>query len=243
METPTTAIVPPDQHGADLIRDIRETALRQSTDLKPIVLIGLPRWAALRLGRARAKELGKTLNQAHAESLRDDPRKQAPHAILWLPCDGHPNGGLFLFCHRGYEAGLLMGWRNYRPIGFPRAFSEFPDPLCPWRSDQERWIKNDTVARKEYNALLREVSKLTRTTPAFVQPCDPLLAIIQHSTQEAVADVTSAIAEDAPKTFEIVTERGGKAVEHSVAVGDKIQFAPNDEPVDSPFNPHPNNLL
>jgi len=176
---------PENQHGANLIREIRETALAHSTELKPITLVGLPRWAALWLGRARAKELGKPLNQAHAESLREDANRQTPHAILWLPCDGHPNGGLFVFCHRGYEAGVLIGWRNYRPIGFPRTFSEYPDALCPWRSDQVRWIKNETVARKEYNGLLREISKLTRTQPAFVQPCEPLMAIIQNATQEA----------------------------------------------------------
>lgn len=196
----TTTTTP--QLGADLIRDIRETALRQSTELKPITLVGAPRWAALWLGRARAKELGKPLNQAHADSLREDVKRQTPHAILWLPCDGHPHGGLFVFCHRGYEAGVLVGWRNYRPVGFPRSFSEFPEPLCPWRSDQEHWINLPSVAAKEYNRLLREISKLTRTTPAFVQPCDPLLAIIQ----EAAAKV-----------------------------------AEMEEPVDSPFQPHPNN--
>lgn len=205
-----TMTTPDQNHGANMIREIRETALRQSTELKPIVLVGLPRWAALWLGRARAKELGKALNQAHAESLRDDIKKQVPHAILWLPCDGHPNGGLFVFCHRAFEAGLLMGWSDYHAIGWPRTFSEYPDALCPWRSDQEHWIKNSTVARKEFNGLLRSISKLTRTQPAFVQPCEPLLAIIQNATQEAVAAAT-------PET-------------------------PNDEPIDSPFNPHPNIL-
>lgn len=199
MDTTTT----PDQHGTELIRDIRETALRQSTEMKPIVLVGLPRWAALRLGRARAKELGTSLNQAHAESLRDDPRKQVPHALLWLPCDGHANGGLFVFCHRSFEAGLLMGWSDYRPIGWPRTFSEYPDALCPWRSDQERWIKNETVAKQEFHRLLRSISKLTRRQPAFVQPCDSLLAIIQHSTQEAVAEVTPEPAESTPQPAEL----------------------------------------
>lgn len=178
---PNMATTTPDQHGADLIRDIRDTALRQSTEKKPIVLVGLPRWAALRLGRARAKELGMSLNQAHAESLRDDPKKRVPHAVLWLPCDGHANGGLFVFCHRSFEAGLLMGWSDYRPIGWPRSFSEFPAPLCPWRSDQERWQNNESVAKREYNSLLRAISKLTRKQPAFVQPSAPLLAIIQAS--------------------------------------------------------------
>lgn len=202
METTTT----PDQHGADLIRDIRETAMRLSTEMKPIVLVGLPRWAALRLGRARAKELGKPLNQAHAEWLRDMPQ-HPPERVLWLPCDGHANGGLFLFCHRSYGAGVLIGWRDYRPIGWnftpARTFSEYPDALCPWRSDQERWLHLQSVAKQEHNRLLRAVSKLTRTTPAFVQPCDSLLAIIQHSTQEAVADVTPEPAESNPQPDEL----------------------------------------
>ena len=202
----TTTSTP--QHGADLIRDLRETALRQSTELKPITLVGVPRWAALWLGRARAKELGKPLNKAHAEWLRDLP-EHPDERILWLPCDGHPNGGLFIFCHRGYQAGVLIGWSNYRPIGFARTFSEFPDPLCPWRSDQARWINIEPVRVKECRKLEREIFTLTRTTPAFVQPCDPLLAIIQ----EAAAKV----AEVEPP-------------------------APNEEPVDSPFQPHPNNL-
>lgn len=40
-------------------------------------------------------------------------------------------------------------------------------------------MKNATVARREYDKLLRDLSKLTRTQPAFVQPCEPLMAIIQ----------------------------------------------------------------
>jgi len=199
MDTTTT----PDQHGADLIRDIRETAMRLSTEMKPIVLVGLPRWAALRLGRARAKELGTSLNQAHAESLRDDPKKQIPHAVLWLPCDGHANGGFFVFCHRSFEAGLLMGWSAYRPIGWPRTFVEYPDALCPWRSDQQHWQNCEPIAIREFQRLLSGIAKVTRRQPAFVQPCDSLLAIIQHSTQEAIADVTPEPAESNPQPDEL----------------------------------------
>lgn len=202
MEAPETAIVAPDTSGADLIRELRTAALDHSTPAQPIVLFGLPRWCALRLGRARAQELGKTLKLAHAEALREDVKREQPHCLLWLPIDGHRHGGVILFCHRGYGAGVLVGWRYRTPIGWPRSYTEFPDALCLWRTDQERWIANEDEVRANMDALLQEIAKTTRKTPACVLPSPALLAIIQGSAEQEQAEEVLAEA-DEPK---IVTE-------------------------------------
>lgn len=161
-----------------LLAEIRQIVADHSKPGNPLVMIGLPRWCALGLARERAAELGTSLLQAHAESLREDPERPTPHAVLWLPIEGHEHGGCFILCHRGYGAGVVIGWRYRECLMFPRQWSEYPGPLCAWRSDQDRWQGKPESAH--YMAqLVREMAKTTRKTPACVIPSPAIMEMIQ----------------------------------------------------------------
>lgn len=165
-----------------LLSEIR--TLVASSD-KPIVMIAVPRWAALHLGRERAKELGTQLIQGHADSLRYTPGKKQNNGccVMWLPIEGHPFGGVFILANVSYEAGLLIAWTDRHSLLWPREFVENIGPLIAWRTDQERWYNNPPVAERETALLTRAAVKLTRKTPLFVHPSPYLVEVINAHSQ------------------------------------------------------------
>lgn len=181
-----------------LLTEIRELVAQSN---KPIILIAVPRWAALHLARERGKELGMKLNQAYADALRYIPAKKNNRGscVLWLPMEDHPHGGLFILANPGYEAALLIAFSYRSPLLYPetgRTFTEklepegFGGPLLPWRSDQDRWFNIPAIAERETRRLAHEAEKTTRRQPAYVNPSPYLLEVIQKSAQSMAGEET-----------------------------------------------------
>lgn len=160
---------------------------------KPIIMIAVPRWAALHLGRERAKELGTKLTAGHADSLRYNPDKPNNNGscLLWLPIDAHPHGGCFILANTAYEAGLLIAFTDQHSLLWPRTFIEnrkparFGGPLIPWRSDQHIWVNNHLDSEIQSGRLTRAAVAITRKTPLFVHPSPYLVQIITAESQPA----------------------------------------------------------
>jgi len=171
---------------------------------KPIIMISVPRWAALYLGRERAAELGTKLVQAHADALRYIPNKKqnSGACVMWLPDAEHPFGGCFIFAHPSYEAGLLIAYSYRTPILFPRKFTEqlregIGGPLIPWRSDQDRWFNNPLVAEREMRHLTQECIRTTRKMPLYVHPSPFLVQVINdHAQSGAVEEVKAELCSE-----------------------------------------------
>lgn len=180
----------------NLLQELRDAA-SVPRDV-PLVLFGLPRWAALGLSRLRATELGTRLVQQHADSLRQKPDGN-PHVVLWLPINEHQFKGVHVLCHEGFEAGTVMGWADWKPLMWPRSFSEYPAALLPWQSSWTGLVERHGMANtqaRDIENLVREAVAMTRQTPAVVQPSPALMAVImQHDAGEAVEPVAEEEAE------------------------------------------------
>ena len=157
---------------------------------KPITMIALPRWAALHAARQRARETDGKIIQAYADALRYIPNKRQNNGscVLWLPIADHVNGGVHLFFNPGYEAGLLTAFSYRTPILWPRKWSEkhedaFGGPLMAWRSDQHLWWNNPPVAEVETRRMAAECVRLSRKSPAYINPSPFLLEVIMRHEQ------------------------------------------------------------
>jgi hypothetical protein len=167
-----------DTTGPDLLKQLRDAAL-VPRDV-PIVLFGLPRWSALALSRARAAELGTKLIQAHSESLRYKENGNLA-IVLWLPLSDHPNKGVHLLCHAGFEAGVVIGWADRHPLQWPRTFTESPAALLAWSSESRPGCDLANISKRLQN----EACKLTRRGPAIVEPSPAIMQVImQHAPKE-----------------------------------------------------------
>lgn len=174
--------MPTDTSGPDLLKELREAAAVPREH--PLILFGLPRWCALALSRARAAELGTRLVQGHADSVRE--RENGNDCIvLWLPIEDHPNEGIHILCHIGYQAALVMGWASREPLLYPRTFTEYPAALLPWRSDYVLMQHDQSIIVTATLDLADAAKKATHRQPTIMQPSPALMAMILKASGQS----------------------------------------------------------
>ena len=166
-----------------LLAEIRQ--LLSEPHALPIVLIALPRWAALTAARERAAEQETRLPEPYADTLRDSDKDKVFGRMLWLDVPEHPNGGVHILFHRQFQAGIITGWRYRHGLLWPRSFREGSAPLLPMRSDQQFWGQNPTLVQLHLGKLNQAAYKLARKRPDAMIPSPTLVAMIQKSQDDA----------------------------------------------------------